>query len=633
MELSHPYSIEIEINSHCNLACSYCPNSISERIEKGTMDFVLFQKILSQLSERNYRGKIAFDFFNEPMLAKNFDQFVRATREALPESPIELYTNGTLINSEERAKELVNNGISKVVVTKHEEVQELKFQKVYDQLDLEIKDRFTIKDFRDLTLTNRGGLLENTGENVTANLPCQIPSIMMSVTVKGNVLACFEDYNQTLVMGNVSEEHILDIWENEKFCQFRESLFKGERNQHEICKNCNRISENMRPNKNQDRHFLGEEEVEAVRRVIESKKLFRYQPIKSECLLFEEEFCQKTGSPYAFLCTSGTNALILAMAAEGIGPGDEVIIPSYTFVATANAVTNLGAIPIIANVDEQLGLCPRDVEQKISENTKAIIPVHMDGLLADLTSLLALANKHQLVLIEDAAQCLGGRFENSYAGTLGDYGCFSLNMDKVLTAGEGGIIVTKSRVQYERLCLLSDGAFSFSPHHKEFFQEIQHPFLGYSMRVSEFTGAMMREQLKKWDHILSEFRIRKNIIAEEVNQAEAFQVLRGHSPGGEACVAVHLACSGPDITMLAGKKLRDSGVIAAPVTLRPAHVSWKWSKILEAKTGRKYPKVDVLESVNRIMSVLRIEIEINWSIEETQKIARRICEVSREVSN
>lgn len=623
MSSSHPKKIEIEINSHCNLACSYCPNSITERIEDGNMDPELFDKILTQLSERNYKGKIAFDFYNEPMLAKGFDDFIAKTRKALPNCPIELYTNGTLINSVEKAESLIELGITSVVVTRHEEVPDLKFTKVYEELPADIKPNYILKDHTDLTLTNRGGILDGVGETVTANLPCMIPSIMMTVTVKGNILPCFEDYKQEFEMGNVNEEHILDIWNGEKFNLFRTSLLKGERDKHSICKDCNRVSENMRENNLKEKHFLGEEEIDAIRRVIEKKNLFRYQNVKSECVLFEEEFCAKTGAPFALLVSSGTNALILSLAAAGIGPGDEVIIPSYTFVATANAVVNVGAVPVIANIDSELGLSAEDVKSKITDKTKAIIPVHMDGLASDLDALAKLAKDKNLILIEDACQFLGGQYKDQFAGTIGDYGCFSLNMDKVLTAGEGGIVITKTREQYERLCLFSDGAFSFSPHHKEFFQK-ETPFLGFSMRVSEFTGAIMREQLKKWDDILSEFRIRKKIFT---NLLDKSQVINGHDEAGDTGVSLHLRLNGPDVAMVMGKKLRDQGIIAAPVTLRPAHVSWKWSEILENRTGRKYPKVDVLQTIDIIMCTLRIEMDINWTLEETKAKAELMSKI------
>lgn len=624
MSFTHPHTIEIEINSNCNLACSYCPNSVAERIEQGNMDPEIFQRIISQLKERNYKGTIAFDFYNEPMLAKHFNDFIKVTRKNLPDSPIELYSNGTQINSEDRANELIALGITKVVITKHEDIKKLPIEGFIDKLD----SRFILRDHTDLTLTNRGGILENVGDNITGNLPCQIPSLMMTVTVKGNVLPCFEDFKQEKGMGNINKSHILDIWNSKEYQDFRSSLLKGEREKHSICKNCNRVSQKMRPENN--KHFFGEEEIGAFRRVVEKGNLFRYQNSKSECALFEEEFCHKTGAPFALLVTSGTNALILALEAEGIGHGDEVIIPSHTFVATANAVTNVGAIPVIANINDELCLSSDDVVSKITPKTKAIIPVHMDGLLCDLEALEKIAKDHNLIIIEDAAQCLGGKYKNKYAGTIGDYGCFSLNMDKVLTAGEGGIIVTKTREQYERLCLLSDGAFSYSPHHQEFFQE-EVPSLGHSMRVSEFTGAIMREQLKKWDLILSEHKLRKIILEEPVKKHTKVKLIKGHDKDGETGVSLHLRFEGPDVAMVAGKKLRDHSVPAIPITLRPAHVSWKWSELLEKKTGRKYPKTEVIQSVEIIMSTLRIPININWSIEETKIFADRIKLVLEEL--
>src|SRR3954468_3270177 len=129
---------------------------------------------------------------------------------------------------------------------------------------------------------------------------------------------------------------------------------------------------------------IDEKELNAIRKVFKKKKLFRYQVGPGECDRFETDFARTIGTKHALLVTSGTNALIAALSACGIGPGDEVIIPSYTFVATATAVTTVGAIPVIANIDETLGISPSEVESLITDRTRAVIPVHMDGLAADM---------------------------------------------------------------------------------------------------------------------------------------------------------------------------------------------------------------------------------------------------------
>jgi radical SAM protein with 4Fe4S-binding SPASM domain len=635
-----PLTIEIEINSHCNMACDYCPNSVDTRVETGDMDFGLYLLLMSQLKERDYRGRIAFDFYNEPMLAKNFNQIVSTTKEYLPHCLISLYTNGTYINDTATAKQLIDLGIGEIVVTKHEDVEKFEFEKVYQALEEVYQTKYTLRNYKELRLTNRGGSLQNVGPNAIGNVPCRIPYIMMTVTVKGNVLPCFEDYKQENIMGNIEDEHILDIWNNQKFNQFRKDLLMGKRDQYNICNQCNRLDEDLLDEinrNNKDKHFLGSEEISAISQVIQSGNLFRYQSKESHCFKNEKLFAQRLKIQHALLVTSGTNALVAALMAGGIGPGDEVLIPAYTFVATAAAVTQVGAIPIVVNIDQQFGISAKECELKKSEKTRAIIPVHMDGLCCDLENILKFAKQYQLLVIEDACQAMGATYKGQPVGTFGDFGCFSLNMDKVITCGEGGVVVTNSRENYEKLCTLSDSAFSFSPHHQDFFKTIE-PTLGLSMRVSEITGVMFGEQLKKLDRILEEYRIRKIIIKDIISDLKDAELFQGFDPLGECHLALHLRFKDPQLAAKMGKQFRNNKIIAAPVTMRPGHVAWKWGEMLGERshihdkqnpylqTEKKYTYqvFDFLPSVDIVMSVLKIDIDLNWSLEKTKIIAEKI---------
>ena len=156
-------------------------------------------------------------------------------------------------------------------------------------------------------------------------------------------------------------------------------------------------------------YYIGDEEITALKELFEKKRLFRYQPnAQSECDLFEAEFSKYLGTQRSLLLTSGTNALILALRAAAITTGDEVLIPAYTFVATAAAVLQIGAIPVVVNIDSNLSICCDDAMKKISSKTKAIIAVHMDGLAANMDDVISLSQKHNLVVIEDVAQAIGG---------------------------------------------------------------------------------------------------------------------------------------------------------------------------------------------------------------------------------
>jgi dTDP-4-amino-4,6-dideoxygalactose transaminase len=388
---------------------------------------------------------------------------------------------------------------------------------------------------------------------------------------------------------------------------------------------------------------LDRKEIQAVERVISSGNLFRYQAEESECLKAEKEFAQKLGADYAVLVTSGTNALVCALLAGGILPGDEVIIPCYTFVATATAVIQAGAIPVVVNIDGELGLSPKSVSEKIGPRTKAIIAVHMDGLSCDILSVQKLARSKNLLLIEDCCQALGGQVDGKSLGTFGDFGCFSLNVDKILTCGEGGVVLTNNREEYEKLCSFSDGAFSFSPHHKNFYKQTA-PILGLSMRVSEITGAILREQIKKLDTVLLMLKSIKEFLLSDCLNLKNLKILKGYDAKGECASSIMIQCESIKQAKLLGDLMRKEGVKAFPPSLRPAHVAWKWTpSVSDDKNflGKNINNVIVnyMESVDIISRTLRVELDLDWSEDDLKKLRKsinrsfRIADEKKTISN
>ncbi len=253
---------------------------------------------------------------------------------------------------------------------------------------------------------------------------------------------------------------------------------------------------------------IGTEELAAVERVIHSGKLFRSGKAadghQHAVEAFERNFARSLETDYA-LCLSGggTAALVCALAALGIGPGDEVIVPAYTWMATATAVLNVGAIPVLADVDATLTLDPEDVERRLSPHTRALLPVHMAGRPANLDALLRIARREKLFLIEDTSQALGGTYRGQALGTFGDLGCFSFNDFKILSCGEGGALVTRDRTLFDRARVYHDSLVSFPT----FAQDLSiDPFVGFQFRATEIMGAILGEQLKRLDGILSDLR-------------------------------------------------------------------------------------------------------------------------------
>ena len=226
---------------------------------------------------------------------------------------------------------------------------------------------------------------------------------------------------------------------------------------------------------------------------------------------FEAEFASRAGAKYCLLVSSGTTALSTALAANGIGAGDEVIIPPFTFVATFEAVIWAGAVPIFAEIDHTLCLDPASVKEKISPRTKAVIPVHMCGSMARIDEIKRLCDEKGLVLIEDAAQSVGGTFNGKALGTFGHMGSFSFDPVKTITCGEGGAIITDD----EELYLRADYHADHGHDHVAGDRGLDdHPILGNNFRISELHAAVGLAQLRKLDLILEKQRSHKKVIKE-----------------------------------------------------------------------------------------------------------------------
>jgi 8-amino-3,8-dideoxy-alpha-D-manno-octulosonate transaminase len=251
--------------------------------------------------------------------------------------------------------------------------------------------------------------------------------------------------------------------------------------------------------------LFGPEERKEVNDVLETGILMRYgfdgarKGIwKSKAL--ETEICKTLGCGYAQLVSSGTAALTTALSALGVGAGDEVILPVFTFVASFEAVLSVGAVPVLAEVDETLTLQPDAVRRAITPRTKCIMPVHMCGSMADLDALLQICQENGLALLEDACQSFGASYKGRYLGTIGHAGTFSFDFVKTVTCAEGGAVVTNS----EEVYLKSDGFSDHGHDHKGVDRGADlHPFIGYNYRISELHAAIGLAQIRKLDRFLA----------------------------------------------------------------------------------------------------------------------------------
>jgi radical SAM protein with 4Fe4S-binding SPASM domain len=230
-------AVEIEISTKCNLACSYCPNSLDISVEQRVMDLDLFKKIISQLADIQFNGRVSYHFYNEPLLNENLESYVKLVREYLPDCKNEVSTNGVLLTLQ-RYVSLKQAGVDKFNITKHEQTKKIPFDDVYQELDSDEKKWVNYINHLELCKTNRGGSFSNT-DFKSKNLPCHIPGTTMVITCDGDILPCYEDYYKINKMGNINDSHVSVLWNSEKYINFRSLVAKGRREENSVCVKCN----------------------------------------------------------------------------------------------------------------------------------------------------------------------------------------------------------------------------------------------------------------------------------------------------------------------------------------------------------------------------------------------------------
>jgi dTDP-4-amino-4,6-dideoxygalactose transaminase len=287
---------------------------------------------------------------------------------------------------------------------------------------------------------------------------------------------------------------------------------------------------------------IDDKEIEAVIRVLKHPQhLFRY-PLpgyESNCQGFERELREKLGVKGALMVASGTSALTLCLSAYGVGPGDEVIVPAYTYIATASAVTNAGAVPVIADVDDSLALDPDDVERRISPYTKAVIIVHMQGIPGRVNALRAVCKKNGVRLIEDACQAVGSTYFGKFTGMESDAFAWSLNYYKVLTCGEGGVFFSNDEDAFLRGIYAHDPG---SPMWKTGLAQGAKlsPYTQMGIRGNEVCAAIARVQLAKMDAILTKTRSLKKKLISCLDAPNNYKLQHVDDPEGDCGISLSL---------------------------------------------------------------------------------------------
>jgi 8-amino-3,8-dideoxy-alpha-D-manno-octulosonate transaminase len=376
---------------------------------------------------------------------------------------------------------------------------------------------------------------------------------------------------------------------------------------------------------------VGEAELEALRRVIESKNLFRYYGIgegPGEVAAFEREFAEFMGVGHALCVNAGSSALICALIGAGVGEGDEVVVPAYTWNATPNAVLACRAVPVLAEIDESLTLDPDDVERRITPRTRAIVPVHMRGAPAAMEALVAIAERHGLVLVEDVCQSAGASFRGRRLGTFGDAGAFSLQFNKIITTGEGGVLITDREDLYDLALDVHDCANSVR-------RGVGLPkFPGFNFRASELAGAMARVQLARLDGLLERMRSNHARLATQVEGLRGLTLRRPNDDDGDAGIALVAFAEDPERARDSVAALNAEGVLAMRIydpDTPDLHVYPYWAPVLEAieAAGGAAPDcprtLDLLErSIHVDVSPLSDEQDLDEIAFAFEKVAKQV---------
>lgn len=332
---------------------------------------------------------------------------------------------------------------------------------------------------------------------------------------------------------------------------------------------------------------IDHEEEAAVLEVLRSKRLFRYygpEPGPSKVAELEAAYAQQRGATHALAVTSGTAALICALQGIGVGPGDEVIVPAYTWIATAAAVLAVGAVPIVAEVDESLLLDPNDIPNKITPYTKAILPVHMRGAPANMDAISAVARQHGLRVVEDAAQANGATYHGQWCGAIGDAGCYSLQFNKILTSGEGGMLLTSNDQVWQRAVMYHDVVAGQNRGYG-----FDNRLCGVNYRMPEILAAINLVQLRRLEGILQSMRARKAMLKAgmaDIAEQKGITFRVENDPEGDTAICMVFFVENPMVAANVAEALR-AEQIGASVLYHPdrpdQHIYAHWEPILQKR--------------------------------------------------
>ena len=335
--------------------------------------------------------------------------------------------------------------------------------------------------------------------------------------------------------------------------------------------------------------LIGEREIEAALDVLRSRRLFRYfgpdPDHESTVAEFERRFAAERGTSFAVGCSSGSGALHVALMAAGVGHGDEVIVPGYSYIATAASVVMAGAVPVIAEVDDSLTLDPNDFEAKITPYTAAVMPVHMRGAPCAMDRIVEIAVANKIAIIEDVAQANGASYQGRQCGTFGALGAFSLQFNKIITTGEGGVVITGDRETYLRSVSAHDASMIWQGDLPD--EEARFP--GTNYRMSELVGALGLAQLGRHQQILNAMRAGKRRIKAAIETAitrRGMSFRRLNDEPGDTAVSLMMFCPTAADARQFSAALNAENVTAGTIYdqgVPDRHIYRHWDAIMQKK--------------------------------------------------
>ncbi len=376
--------------------------------------------------------------------------------------------------------------------------------------------------------------------------------------------------------------------------------------------------------------------------------LFRYyNPKPSRVAEAEKLFGEFIGARHTLAVNSCTSALVAAFRALGIGMGDEVIVPAYTFFATASTVAVCNAVPVIADVDDTLTLDPKDLERRITKRTRAIAVVHMRGAPAQMDEILRIARKHKLAVVEDVAQSCGGSYRGRKLGAIGDIGCFSFDFYKMLNCGEGGFLTTGDEWLYTRAQSWHDTAACWRPDRYAAERREGELFCGENYRMSELQGAVALAQIRKADRFLKGHRASRDRILRALRLPEGVALRRLTDLEGDTGVCIIFYLPDAEKTKRALKTLKAEGVPAGGVydaQIKDWHIYSYWEHVLNLKSVARdglpwsgvpkgelprYSKTMCPQALDYLSRAILIDVKWTYSAGECKAIAAGVNKVLR----